>query len=175
MAADLKSFRDIIYPVFVSPRIKGERCIIRNGAPLTKRLTPIPNRQISSELSGLPSFDGMLQVMHADGDEMYGTHSVMEPNMKLAYQFVVFDLVDEQAYDKRIDTAVYFAANYNRPNITVQRPELIHDKMALQRYGNAMLDIGYVWSVISDPDAPYYYGQCPYNSGTRYLWNMEKM
>lgn len=176
MAPLLRSFRDIVYPVYVCPRVKGERCVIRNGAPLTKRLTPIPNHQISSELSGLPDFDGMLQVMYSDSDEMYGSHSVMEPNAKLSYAFIVFDLVDtELTYAQRLDKTSDLLDKNRTPSITMLRPETINDKLGLQRYGDAMLDIGHVWSIISDPDATYHYGLCPYNSGARYLWDMEKL
>jgi len=178
MAPNLKSFKDIVYPVLVHPRVKGERCIIRNGTPLTKRLTPVPNRMVQEQLSGLPDFDGMLQVMFSDTDEMYGNHLVNEPNAKLSFAFAVFDIVDTSlGYRKRL--AKIEASNLGTDtavsSIFVVVPQEVHTKTELQAVGDKWADTGYIDLVISDPDAPYHHGMCPYNSGIRYIWNMDKV
>lgn len=178
MAPQLKSFRDIVYPVLVHPRVKGERCIIRNGTPLTKRLTPVPNRMVQEQLSGLPDFDGMLQVMHGDSDEMYGNHLVHEPNAKISFVFSVFDMVDTSlGYRNRL--AEIEASNFDTSaevaSVYVVVPQEVHTKTELQAVGEKWAGMGYVDMVISDPYAPYYHGLCPYNSGIRYIWNMERV
>jgi hypothetical protein len=178
MAPQLKSFRDIVYPVLVHPRVKGERCIIRNGTPLTKRLTPVPNRMVQEQLSGLPDFDGMLQVVYSGTDEMYGNHLVHEPNAKIKFVFSVFDMVDTSlGYRKRLEEVSKWSSTVdsNVASMYVVVPQEVHTKTELQAVGEKWADAGYIDMVISDPDAPYYHGLCPYNSGIRYIWNMERV
>ena len=62
LAYTVKNPDALRFPVLVSPKLDGIRCVIHNDQPVSRTLKPIPNRFIQSELGFYPPFDGELMV-----------------------------------------------------------------------------------------------------------------
>lgn len=176
MAPELKSLRDIVYPVIIMPRIKGERCVVRNGTPLTKRLTPFPNKTVQTELSGLPDFDGMLQVTDSNSGDI-GNHLLYKQNIHLTLNLMVFDVISGEPYYKRLNRLEDMEGTIVSDNLTICVPKwvMVNNKAELDLEAAEFVEQGYVYLVVSDPYAGYNHGMCTYVSGIRYVWNIEKV
>lgn len=81
------------YPMLISPKLDGIRCIIRNGVPLSRSLKPIPNEHVHNMLydAGLEGFDGELIVT---GDFNSVQSAIMSTTGQPEFTYNVFDLVD---------------------------------------------------------------------------------
>lgn len=58
--ADLSKVR---YPVYVSPKLDGIRCIVINGIAMSRSMKPIPNRYIQSQISEYANNPTRLKAM----------------------------------------------------------------------------------------------------------------
>ena len=96
LAYTVKDAEALRYPVLVSPKLDGIRCVIHNDQPVSRTLKPIPNRFIQSELGFYPPFDGELMV----GDPLdpaafnKSTSGIMSHDGEPAFTFWVFDWVN---------------------------------------------------------------------------------
>ena len=95
---DLKKLK---YPVFVSPKLDGIRCIVKNGKPVSRSLKPIPNRFIRGRFKlvapQLNELDGELVVGPVTAKNVFqATDSgVMTQKSTPDFKFYVFDLVTQ--------------------------------------------------------------------------------
>ena len=82
---------DLIYPLFVSPRLDGVRCLIQDGAAYTQNLTRVPNVFIQEQLGGLPNgLDGEL-TMGQDVKVTTVRKAVMSREGEPNFLYCVFD------------------------------------------------------------------------------------
>lgn len=118
LACSVVPLDEIRYPVYVSPKLDGIRCIISGGVALSRSLKPIPNLYVQQMLRGLPDgLDGELIVGKRTAPDVYNkTHrGVMTSSGEPAFTYYVFDRWDllvcyearwqgllEQAYGPRV-------------------------------------------------------------------------
>jgi len=105
LAATLKELSSFAsYPVYVTMKLDGIRCITKGGKLLSRMLKPIPNKHIQETLSSLP--DGL------DGELMVGNFnttqsSVMSVNtIPYSFKYCIFDYVKDDVkkpYLERIE------------------------------------------------------------------------
>ena len=100
LAAKLEDPSRLKFPVLVTPKIDGIRCIITDEGPRTRSLKEIPNRHIMRQLSTLPKWlDGELTV----GDKFFDcTSGIMSEDGQPDFKFWIFDIVAPQPYDQRV-------------------------------------------------------------------------
>lgn len=146
------------YPFYVSPKLDGYRCIIKDGKALSRNLKPIRNRFIQKTLSQrkYEGYDGELIVGNPTATDCFRKTSSQvssalgEPNFK----FYVFD------------TCKIVSGWINRYNI-IQEDEFIvrvpHHKVLseeeLVAYEEQFLLEGYEGLMVRSEMSPYKYGR----------------
>lgn len=109
LAFDLKSLGDVSYPMLVSAKLDGIRCIMANGTALSRSFKEIPNNYIRKYLTmnAQQGLDGEL-ITYTDGvaDEYNVVQSkVMSEEGQPEFNYAVFDYVSDdlkEAYEDRL-------------------------------------------------------------------------
>jgi DNA ligase-1 len=173
LAATLERIEDVKFPVLVSPKIDGIRCVIRDGVPYTRKLKPIPNRSIRERLNGLPNFDGEIVVGSVVGSHGFdATQSgVMSHDGEPEFTYWVFDMAVEDAvgFEDRLARAATRADMYD-PMVQSLSHFLARDPSELRQWEELYVEQGYEGLMIRDPQGPYKHGRSTLREG--YLLKM---
>ena len=153
------------YPVYVTPKLDGIRCLIKDGVALSRTLKPIPNKHIqewaykyADELEGM---DGELIVGSPTSSTVYrDTNSfVMSYDKVGEFTFYHFDWWDDtvNTYNTR-----YFDLGIDDvpPNYRKVLSYSAHNKERLLELEEHCLEKGYEGVVIRNPHGKYKYGRC---------------
>ncbi len=148
---------ELQYPVYVSPKLDGIRCLIKDGVALSRSLKPIPNKFIQSVLGTeeLNGFDGEITVGPPTHSNVMQTtmSAVMSQEGEPEFKFSVFDcwLEPKLPFDKRTKQDLPI----NSPCIDILPQALVHDKDSLLTYEKQVLAEGFEGVMIRDPKGPY--------------------
>jgi DNA ligase-1 len=153
------------YPVYVTPKLDGIRCLIKNGVALSRTLKPIPNKSIqewvykyANELEGM---DGELIVGSPTSSTVYrDTNSfVMSIDKVGEFFFYHFDYWDsKETYGLRMES--YIDHNRVPDNYRLVIRQLAHDREQLLAKEEFCLEVGYEGVIIRNPRGLYKYGRC---------------
>jgi len=161
LAAKLDSLSQIKYPVYVTPKLDGIRCLVIDGKAVTRKLKPIPNDHIRESLeSVLGNFnvDGELMVNGMDFNEVQG--EVMRKSGKPNFQYFIFDLVDPtKSFEERRKILSTL------PLQDILLGTSIDDEETLKTYEELCLSRGYEGIMIRDPKGRYKYGRSTVKEG----------
>lgn len=167
--ADLTKLR---YPVLVSPKLDGIRCLISDGVALSRSLKPIPNQYVQDwvkrrrdELEGL---DGELIVGSPTAPDVYNVtqSGVMSVHGRPDFFFYAFDQFDRPA--------IPYRDRFNAPEGEDDRQHgrLIYvyqyrcnNEMELLQYEQWFTERGYEGVMIRDPMCAYKYGRSTVKDG----------
>ena len=111
LAYTVKDAEALRFPVLVSPKLDGIRCVIHNDQPVSRTLKPIPNQFIQSELGFYPPFDGELMV----GDPLdpaafnKSTSGIMSRDGEPDFTYWVFDYVEAAFWHMSFETRLMMA------------------------------------------------------------------
>lgn len=111
LAYTVKNPDALRFPVLVSPKLDGIRCVIHNDQPVSRTLKPIPNRFIQRELGFYPPFDGELMV----GDPLdpaafnKSTSGIMSHDGEPDFAYWVFDYVEAAFWHLSFETRLMMA------------------------------------------------------------------
>lgn len=160
------------FPVLVSPKLDGIRCVIRDGLAMSRKLKPIPNAFVQAELDGLPAgLDGELMVdggfnacqsafMSADGDPdfLFWVFDIDLPGQQLGYEERYHHLIGLYGHEQE-------RGQLRHPRIVVVQHTLCdtpEEVLALER---EYLDAGFEGAMIRSIDGPYKYGRSTTKQG----------
>jgi DNA ligase 1 len=157
LACELEDPTKLKFPVLVSPKLDGIRCLMFAGVAYSRNMKPIRNRFIQKELKGLDNLDGELIVGSPKApDCMNATQSgVMSSDGEPAFTYWTFDSpLADVPFSQRLRQA-------DSTNIRVfQVPHvLIYSVEELLEYEKVMLEEGYEGIMVRDPNAPYKQGR----------------
>lgn len=159
------------YPVYVSPKLDGVRCLFDNGVALSRTLKPIPNKQIQSwaleNKEALQGMDGELIVGKPTSSSVYRdtTSFVMSHDKIGEFTFYQFDYWDapDTPYSYRIESADI--VNSNVVFLTVVCAD---SKEEVLYFEQAYLREGYEGLIIRNPEGKYKYGRCTMKEANAY-------
>ncbi len=156
--ADLDKVR---YPVAVTPKLDGIRCLTVDGVPMSRSMKPIPNQYVQEQLKGLHGFDGELMV---NGDYNEVQSGIMKREGKPDFTFWVFDsfLDIGVGYTNRVEELEWHEW---RPRIKALVPELVHNQDQLLTKLEEYLEQGYEGLMLRDPNGKYKHGRSTVNEG----------
>lgn len=97
LAATLVEEEDIRFPVYVSPKLDGIRCLMKDGRPMSRSGEVLPNKFIQDwamkNAEILHGLDGELIVGAATGEEVYNRSQsgIMSREGEPDFTYHVFD------------------------------------------------------------------------------------
>jgi len=151
------------YPVYVTPKLDGIRCLIKEGVALSRTLKPIPNKSIqvwakkySNKLNGM---DGELIVGLSTSPTVYrDTNSfVMSHEKEGEFYFYHFDWWNEPFhYEQRVEGYIRDLPSNYRKVMHMKATDPAH----VLQLEEQCLEQGYEGVILRNPKGLYKYGRC---------------
>lgn len=168
LSATLDRIEDATYPVLVSPKLDGIRCIILDGVAVSRNLKPIKNRFIQDKLADLPDgLDGELIVGAPTGSDAWNRSNsgVMRADGEPQFTFWVFDYLQVQAgvhgklipFFDRLNEAR--AVTHRNMFCSVVKHHEIRDRAGLEYVEEFYVREGYEGVMLRDPRGHYKFGR----------------
>lgn len=160
LAATLEDLNDVKFPVYVSPKLDGIRCLILNGQAVSRNLKPIPNRYIQERLKGLPNgLDGELMIKNADFNQIQ-SFVMSEFGECDIFCYHIFDLVEESTYVNRLNilTSIVHKNCIEKPICQVSS-WLCAEREHIESFEQEFLTLGYEGIMLRSPESPYKHGR----------------
>src|SRR3990167_8605518 len=147
---------DLRYPLAVTPKLDGIRCLIQNGRTWTRDNKDIPSRRIRALLENKPELEFCDGEIVIPGATFHETQSIiMTVNAKIPdnLQYIVFDYFGEPqlGYTKRYNHYLFNKSFNTLTPVLVDNEKQL--KMTLEENKN------YEGSIIRCPTAPYKFGR----------------
>jgi len=177
LSATLEDMDAIKFPVLLSPKLDGIRCLILNGVPVTRNFKHIPNRVVFNALRGLklPPLDGELIVGSPTAPDCYrATNSgIMSHDGEPDWTFWVFDQYHERApFEPRLLTTGMFLKKLDHPRIKIVAHNIMRSVDEVQTYEEAKFEEGYEGIMGRDPLGYYKSGRSTLREGG--LWKLKR-
>lgn len=174
LAVAATDIEQLMYPIFVTPKIDGIRCLIVDGKAVTRNFKPQPNVHVRTTLENIfkdisVSLDGELVL--ANGASFNDVQSeIMSFDGEPKFEYHIFDLVDSdltEPYTQRLDKlfSLYQERYSNNPKIKLIFPEKIENVEALSAYETLCLTAGYEGVMIRRGDGKYKCGRSTLKEG----------
>lgn len=178
--ADPAKLDSLRYPLIASPKVDGIRSIVHGGRLLTRKLEPIPNRNVYADLSKrrLSGLDGELVVGSSTGEGVFSrtTSGLRNHTSVFNYTYWVFDVhnISDAPYSERREVLEGFVAGSTggEPQIQLLPQQVIYDAQELDLYEIHTMSQGYEGIMLRDPNSPYKYGRSTYREG--YLLKLKR-
>lgn len=159
---DLEKVR---YPLLVSPKLDGIRCLVAGPNVVSRNMKPIPNDFIRERLANRTYgvLDGEL-ITYTDGemDDFNTTQSkVMSKTGEPDFLFHIFDTVSTLAFHERLTVAKYEAVAL--PYVELVRHELVNSELELAAREEEYVIDGYEGLMARHPDGKYKFGRSTVN------------
>lgn len=166
-ASPVKDFSTLPYPLCVTPKYDGIRCLIRDGVALSNTLKPIPNQFVQQwaedNASLLNGADGELVVGPHDAGVFKRTMSgIMSKDGEPDFTFYAFDCWDfpESSYVSRLNIlSQTLDTGYKPERTTVVHPHYAYTMQDLAELEAMFLDEGYEGVMVRKPEGRYKYGR----------------
>ena len=153
---------DLHFPVMVSPKLDGIRCLITEQGPMSRSMKPIRNRYVQEVLSdpALVGLDGELIVGAATDPDVYrnSNSGVMSAAGEPDFTYFVFDRWDlhEHPFEERLSALHDLYCNGELPmQVILHAHTKILSVDRLEAYESEILELGYEGLVTRLPTAPY--------------------
>lgn len=158
---DLES---ITYPVLVSPKLDGIRCVIHDGQVMTRSLKLVPNDHVRELLKHLPDgLDG--ELLLTDDTGFNATQSaVMRKAGEPDITYHVFDWVGPEPFAERYHKLVKLTAQIGAP-IKLVLHSLTLNEDELKDAEDRFLSLGYEGLMVRSVDGPYKFGRATTKQG----------
>ncbi len=169
--ADINALK---FPVLVTPKLDGIRCLVADGKALSRKFKPIPNLHIRKTVERhCPNgFDGELMVPGATFSET--TSAVMSHDGEPKFEYHVFDFVQRgiaQPYCERVYGLREFV-EYPDGVVVPVMPKEVENVEQLLQYEAECLAQGYEGVMIRSTHGPYKCGRSTLREG--YLLKLKR-
>ena len=171
LASTLENPTILKFPVLISPKLDGIRCLIVDGIPLSRNGKIIPNRHIQKLLSNpeLNGLDGELIVGASKGAEVFNRTSsgVMSQDGEPQFIYYVFDnfLYERWPFSERYKSLWPHQSQASFPYICLVPHAQVDTLNELAEWEERFLREGYEGVMIRRPDGPYKNGRSTPNDG----------
>ena len=167
----------LYYPVLVTPKLDGIRCLKIDGKALSNRFKPIPNKFIREWIEAcMPEgVDGEITLR---GNHPFHevSSAVSSENGEPDFIYCVFDLVStklSESYIMRINKLKVKIARMKKLSlelgidfkVMVVFPSVVRSEIDLLSYERDRLDAGFEGIIIRDPVGPYKCGRATEKEG----------
>ena len=154
----------LTWPIMVSPKLDGLRCVIKGGQALSRNLKPFRNKYVQSQLVGLPDgLDGELIVGEPNRGNILGrTQSgIMAVDGEPDFRFYIFDTFDRPEEPFHIRHTMLLNIDHVRIKVVpyIVSPSMEH----FLQYEQAIVDNGYEGVMLRDSYGKYKFGRSTKN------------
>ena len=172
LAVAVKEAEDIKYPVLATKKLDGIRCLMINGAAVTRNFKPLPNVYIAQKLAQfLPNgFDGEVMIRGTNNFNDIQS-AVMSRDGEPDFVYNAFDYVNDSldlGYEDRIKAMVMEAnsiADEYVKYLELLTPTLIETPSQLAEFEATCLADGYEGVMIRKPNGSYKCGRSTLKEG----------
>jgi len=163
------------YPLLVSPKLDGVRCIVWEGVAYSRNAKPIRNRFVQTWAKNLHNLDGELIVGSTTEGEVLGrTQSgVMSFDGQPNFTYWMFDTPD-RLYRDVFDASFEFACGEVEGGGRIIHVEQtpVENQVQLEIYENEVLERGYEGVMLRSAIGPYKHGRSTLREG--YLMKLKR-
>lgn len=161
------------YPLLVSPKLDGIRCIVKDGRCKSRKMLDLPSTQVQHMFSKYEEFDGEILVGPIDEQCYNRTQShVMSRDKPGDLKFHVFDIADEDLafvpFMTRFEMLKSVVAAFHDGNIIIVPHTLCNNKEELLIHEEKCLAQGYEGVMMRDPNGKYKWGRGTFKEGIIY-------
>ena len=169
------------WPLWCTPKHDGVRGLVVGGQLVSRKLEPIPNKQIAARISLLgDGVDGEIVTYTDDKPDDYNTvqSKVMSEEGNPEFTYHVFDyfMEPELPYFERVGIIQRIGQVYSHLDwIRVDNPEIVHSHETAREYHDWLVKHGCEGIILRNPKLPYLHGRsCQFYRGT-FVGGMLKM
>lgn len=166
LSATLVNPETLRYPVYVSPKLDGLRCLIRGGVAVSRNLKPFRNQYVQAELKGLPDGpDGeLIAGSPTEGHVLNRTQSgIMSTDGTPNFTYYVFD--DYAALGGWVTRNNTLREIRDHPRIVVLGHWLVYSAAELLLRERDFLEQGYEGLMVRGVHGPYKHGRSTLSEG----------
>lgn len=165
----------IRYPVLVSPKLDGIRCLIVDGRAVSRNMKPIPNRHVQDRLKGLRNgLDGELIVGDPAAPDVWNVtqSGIMSEDGEPYFRFHIFDnFFDTSPFEHRYrwlsDGVIGLKASWPVDLVEHTRAENEHELSLLE---DMYVGLGYEGVMIRSITGAYKFGRSTVREGILMKW-----
>jgi len=163
------------YPLRVSPKLDGVRCLVWEGVAYSRNHKPIRNKFVQDWCKTLHNLDGELVVGSPTDSACLGNtqSGVMSTEGEPDFRFHLFDCVEGgggQEFFERLEFVQYQMAG--EPRIELVPHPIVTGPQGVQHYEDLWLAEGYEGIMLRDPHGPYKHGRSSPREG--YLMKLKR-
>jgi DNA ligase 1 len=173
LSATLEDPLRLTWPVLVSPKLDGLRCIIRDGVALSRNLKPFRNKFVQDQLAGLPTgLDGELIVGAPNRGNVLGrTQSgIMSSEGEPDFTFHVFDNFDQP--DRAFKARHWSLYDVKHERVSVVPHLQVNELQQFIEHEQMIVDLGYEGVMIRGIYGHYKFGRSTHND--QILWKFKR-
>lgn len=164
LAGTLEDMNALAFPLLVTPKLDGIRCLILNGRALTRKFLDVPNIYLREHLKKLPTgLDGELVGLGKSFNEIQSL--VMSEDGEPEFEYHVFDYVKDDI-NKGYEARMYDLYKLDLPGFCKKvLPKALYAQYELVEYEEEMIRKGYEGVMIRSVDGPYKCGRSTTKEG----------
>jgi DNA ligase 1 len=170
-AVDLEALN---YPLLVSPKLDGVRCILWEGVAYSRNAKPIRNKFVQAWAVDKHNMDGELIVGSATEGEVLGrTQSgVMSVEGEPDFTFHLFDAIERYTPKFAESLTRVHEEHSDTDRVVGVAHDRVHNARELTALENMYLADGYEGVMLRSPDGPYKHGRGTLREG--YLMKLKR-
>lgn len=168
LAEELVNFADVKFPVMVSAKLDGIRCLKVNGKILSRSFKPIPNNYIRNklELVAVDGMDGEILTFTDGKLDQFNTiqSKVMSEDGEPEFEFAVFDFAEnltDSFKDRYERLTSFFYANCIKPVHHVW----VHTLKELEEIEEELVEAEHEGIMLRSPEGRYKCGRSTLKEG----------
>jgi len=173
LSATLEDPLRLTWPVMLSPKLDGLRCLIKDGVALSRNLKPFRNKFVQAQLKGLPTgLDGELIVGEPNRGNVLGrTQSgIMSEQGEPEFTYHIFDQFDSPHFGfKERWTSLL---DIRHPRTSLVPHSVIHNIKEFEAFEQSYVDLGYEGVMIRGIYGHYKFGRATHND--QLLWKFKR-
>jgi DNA ligase 1 len=164
-------FKELQYPLLVSPKYDGIRAIVKQGTVLSRTGKPLPSFIIQDELNEFEHFDGEIIVGNPTDHNVYNrTQShVMAYEKIFDFTYHVFDYTHPvhlaDWFDARLNILQGLVEERANPNVVFVPHQYVDNYEQLLQFEEDCLFEGFEGVMLRSPIAPYKQGRGTWREG----------